>query len=91
MSDSWLKRIPEPVAVAVRAPIKLGQFLKLANVVMDGVHAREVIASGLVTVDGELETRRGRQLQAGSVVLVTPGEPYHGIEAPVALRVTSRD
>ncbi len=48
--------------------IRLGQFLKLANLVDDGVEAKAVIAEGLVTVDGAVETRRGRQLGPGSVV-----------------------
>ena len=48
--------------------IRLGQLLKLAGVVEDGVMAREVIAAGAVTVDGEVETRRGRQVQRGQIV-----------------------
>ena len=81
---------PQPTQIPVRAPIKLGQFLKLAGVVEDGVHAREVITSSLVSVDGQVETRRGRQLQAGMVVTIEPGEPHLGIEEPVALEVAER-
>lgn len=40
--------------------IKLGQLLKLANLVEDGAEARVVITEGLVTVDGEVGTRRCR-------------------------------
>ena len=50
------------------ASIRLGQLLKLADLVDDGGEARAVLAQGLVTVNGELETRRGRQLVAGDVV-----------------------
>jgi len=57
----------EPVHIRDDA-IRLGQLLKLASLVEDGVSAREVIAEGLVTVDGEVETRRGAQIAAGSVV-----------------------
>lgn len=57
----------EPVHIRDDA-IRLGQLLKLASLVEDGVAAREVIAEGLVTVDGEVETRRGAQVAAGSVV-----------------------
>ncbi len=57
----------EPVHIRDDA-IRLGQLLKLASLVEDGVAAREVIAEGLVTVDGEVETRRGAQIAAGSVV-----------------------
>lgn len=49
--------------------IRLGQALKLANVVEDGVHARHVIEHGEVSVNDEVETRRGRQLHPGDVIV----------------------
>lgn len=48
--------------------IRLGQLLKLAGVVDDGAMAREVIERGLVAVNGEVDTRRGRQVRVGDVV-----------------------
>ena len=48
--------------------IRLGQFLKLANLVESGAEAKPVIAGGVVRVNGEVETRRGRQLVLGDVV-----------------------
>jgi ribosome-associated protein len=48
--------------------IRLGQFLKLANLIESGAEAKEVIADGLVSVNGEVDTRRGRQLVVGDVV-----------------------
>ncbi len=48
--------------------IKLGQFLKLANLIDSGSDAKELMIQGLVTVNGEVETRRGRQLVPGDVV-----------------------
>ena len=48
--------------------IRLGQALKLANVVEDGVDARDVITSGQILVNGVVETRRGRQLHVGDVI-----------------------
>jgi ribosome-associated protein len=48
--------------------IRLGQLLKLAGVVDDGVRARELIEHGEVSVDGEVDRRRGRQVRPGSVV-----------------------
>lgn len=42
--------------------IKLGQALKLANLVSSGVEAKIVIQDGLVKVNGEIDTRRGRKL-----------------------------
>ena len=50
--------------------IRLGQLLKYAGVVTDGGDAKALIADGRVTVDGELELRRGRQVVVGSVVEV---------------------
>jgi ribosome-associated protein len=48
--------------------IRLGQLLKLANVIESGGAARELLDSGAVRVNGEAETRRGRQLRPGDVV-----------------------
>ncbi|MGB3301540.1 RNA-binding S4 domain-containing protein [Gordonia sp. (in: high G+C Gram-positive bacteria)] len=48
--------------------IRLGQFLKLANLIESGADAKAVIADGMVAVNGEEETRRGRQLVVGDVV-----------------------
>ena len=42
--------------------IKLGQALKLAGLVSSGVEAKIVIQDGLVKVNGEVDTRRGRKL-----------------------------
>lgn len=50
--------------------IRLGQLLKLAGLVEDGATAREFVAAGLVTVDGEVDTRRGAQVRPGQVVAV---------------------
>ena len=48
--------------------IRLGQFLKLANLIDTGSDAKELMVQGLVTVNAEVETRRGRQLVPGDVV-----------------------
>jgi ribosome-associated protein len=50
--------------------IRLGQLLKLAGVIGSGSDARELLASERVTVNGEPEERRGRQLHAGDRVSV---------------------
>ena len=69
----------EPFDVAIRdESIRLGQFLKLANLVETGGLAKEVIAEGQVQVNGDVDTRRGRQLRAGDVVTVA------GVSARVA-------
>ena len=48
--------------------IRLGQLLKLAGVADDGAHARTLIEDGKVSVDGEVDHRRGRQVRPGSLV-----------------------
>ncbi|MBC3190282.1 RNA-binding S4 domain-containing protein [Pseudonocardia sp. C8] len=60
---------PQDVPIASE-PIRIGQFLKLANLAEDGGHARELLESGLVTVNGEPEHRRGARLHRGDVVTV---------------------
>ncbi|MEU2201204.1 RNA-binding S4 domain-containing protein [Isoptericola sp. NPDC019482] len=51
--------------------IRLGQFLKLAGLAESGTHARDLVADGEVSVNGEAETRRGRQLVRGDRVTVS--------------------
>lgn len=48
--------------------IKLGQALKKSGLVSSGIEAKIVILDGAVTVNGELEQRRGRKLYPGDVV-----------------------
>ena len=49
--------------------IKLGQALKAAGLVESGVEAKDVILDSLVTVNGEVDTRRGRKLYDGDIVV----------------------
>jgi ribosome-associated protein len=48
--------------------IRLGQFLKFAGLLDSGGDVKEAIIDGYVTVNGEVDRRRGRQLQLGDVV-----------------------
>lgn len=48
--------------------IKLGQALKAANLVESGLDAKIVIGDGLVSVNCEIDTRRGRKLVDGDIV-----------------------
>lgn len=71
----------EEITVPIRdESIRLGQLLKLAGVVDDGAVAREVIERGLVSVEGQVETRRGRKVRPGEVVV---------LDEAVTIRVTS--
>ncbi|WP_084145239.1 RNA-binding S4 domain-containing protein [Amycolatopsis jejuensis] len=49
-------------------PIRLGQFLKLAGLADNGAHAKDLIDAEEVKVNGETETRRGRQLKTGDII-----------------------
>lgn len=57
--------------------IKLGQALKLAGLVDDGVQAKMVIQDGLVKVNGEVDERRGRKVYVGDTI------SYNGTEVKV--------
>jgi ribosome-associated protein len=50
--------------------IKLDSFLKANNIVQSGGEAKLAIQEGLVRVNGEIETRRGRKLRPGDRVEV---------------------
>ena len=50
--------------------IRLGQLLKLADLVESGAEVKDVLISGAVRVNGEPEERRGRQLRSGDLVQV---------------------
>lgn len=50
--------------------IRLGQLLKLSNLAGSGADARDLLLENGVTVNGEIETRRGRQLHRGDVVAI---------------------
>ena len=61
--------------VAIRTDtIKLDQFLKLADAVGGGGEAKIRVQEGEVSVNGEVETRRGRKLHPGDVVTVDDQE-----------------
>lgn len=48
--------------------IRLGQFLKFSGLLDSGGDAKEVVIDGYVTVNGEVDRRRGRQLHEGDLV-----------------------
>jgi ribosome-associated protein len=69
VTDPTSNPVPDAVDVPIRdVSIRLGQFLKLANLIESGSDAKPLLADGQVEVNGEVETRRGRQLVAGDVV-----------------------
>ena len=56
--------------------IKLDSFLKLAGAAQTGGQAKLLVQNGLVQVNGQLETRRGRKLKTGDVVTVNSEDRY---------------
>jgi len=60
--------------------IKLGQAMKLCGAAESGVEAKEVIVEGKVSVNGEVDTRRGRKLYPGDTFC------YNGREYKIASR-----
>ncbi len=54
--------------------IELGQFIKWMNLADTGGQAKYLIQSGMVEVNGELETRRRRKLVAGDLVCLDDRE-----------------
>ncbi|MDX6366782.1 MAG: ribosome-associated protein [Nocardioidaceae bacterium] len=69
------------------AVIRLGQFLKVADAVDQGSDVKALLATGAVSVNGEVEPRRGRQLHVGD--LVTVGTTGYRIVEPPAEQDTS--
>jgi ribosome-associated protein len=60
-----------PHEIAIRGEmIRLGQLLKLAGVVESGSEVKAFLADEQLRVNGERESRRGRQLHPGDVVRV---------------------
>ena len=62
LRDEYIKLL------AVGTEFKLGQALKAAGLVETGVDAKYAIEDGLVKVNGEVATQRGKKLHAGDVV-----------------------
>ena len=70
--------------------IRLGQFIKLANLVESGGTAKAVIAAGQVTVNGEVDTRRGRHLHVGDVVGLLDPDATDGSDSAAAPAAAAR-
>jgi ribosome-associated protein len=68
------------------ATIRLGQLLKLAGIIDSGSAAKALLATQPVSVNGEPETRRGRQLHPGDRVRVGEHELHLASTSPAAGR-----
>lgn len=58
----------EDVECDLSSKLTLGQFAKLASLLDSGAEVKDAVAAGDVTVNGEVDTRRGRGLVDGDVV-----------------------
>jgi ribosome-associated protein len=67
--------------------IRLGQLLKLADLVDAGSDVKPLLEQGRVTVNGEVESRRGRRIVKGDEVSLTVVSPA-GPAEEVTVRVT---
>ena len=56
------------IAEITSEPIQLYKLLKLESLVSSGGEAKMVIADGLVTVNGETETRKRKQIVSGDEI-----------------------
>ncbi|HLN61905.1 MAG TPA: RNA-binding S4 domain-containing protein [Symbiobacteriaceae bacterium] len=65
--------MPEQISISTDF-ITLDAFLKWAGVADTGGHAKALVASGVIRVNNEAETRRGRKLRPGDEITV----PGHG-------------
>lgn len=70
-------------------PINLGQFVKVAGLASTGGEAKYLIVSGMVAVNGEIDTRRGRKMAGGDVVSCG-GKSVSVDAAPVIPTATER-
>lgn len=64
---------PDPAEriITIRTPsIELAQFVKFAGLSESGGQAKQLITDGEVSVNGAVETRKGRQLGVGDRVTV---------------------
>jgi len=83
-------RAAEPEQVVVDFPITLGQFLKTAGLAGTGGEAKQMIAAGLVRVNGVVDTRRGHKLTAGDLVSAA-GEEAQAVAADAAESVRASE
>ncbi|MBP3223379.1 MAG: RNA-binding S4 domain-containing protein [Actinomycetaceae bacterium] len=61
-------------SIEVTTPIKMAQFLKLANIAESGAHARKLLEDGFIYLNGEQEIRRGKQLHHNDIVTYNDNE-----------------
>lgn len=64
----------KPVPVTVKGEIRLDRFLKWARAASTGGQSKALVLNGRVKVNGVLETRRGRMLRGGDLVMVDDRE-----------------
>ncbi len=53
-----------------KPPIRLGQFLKFAGIAANGLEAKHKIQNGDVSINGQVEVRRGRRITIGDRIMI---------------------
>ena len=71
---------PIEVEASFDRPLRLDAFLKICGVAPTGGIAKLMIQDGIVSVNGRVETRRGRNLVPGDVVSVDDEESFVVVE-----------
>lgn len=51
-----------------KEPVELFKILKFEGLVASGGEAKSVIAEGLVKINGEIETRKRKQIVSGDII-----------------------
>lgn len=61
--------MPEIITVKLDySPVELYKILKFEGLVSSGAEAKQVIAEGLVKVNGVIETRKRKKIIAGDII-----------------------
>jgi ribosome-associated protein len=78
MANEWrkYKKMKPRDVILNQEPVELYKILKFENLVMSGGEAKHVITEGMVTVNGEVETRKRKKIFAGDIVEFQ-GEQMH--------------
>lgn len=53
-----------------QSPTELFKILKFEGIAASGAHAKQMIADGMIMVNGETERRKRRQINAGDMIQI---------------------
>lgn len=70
--------------------IQLDQLLKFANIAQTGGHAKILIRQGMITLNDQIETRRGKKIYPGDTVIINVKDDYNFEEDEISLKIVSK-